>query len=50
VAGLIAAIVGFLGFSEASWDVTVGLTTSLLALVGPILFLAWLVRSTEWGW
>jgi hypothetical protein len=50
VAGLIASIVGFLGFSEARWDVTVGLTTSLIALVGPILFFAWLVRSTEWGW
>jgi hypothetical protein len=50
VAGLIASIVGFHRFSEARWDVTVGLTTSLLALVGPILFFAWLVRTTEWGW
>ena len=50
VAGLIASIVGFIGFGEARWDVSVGLSTSLIALVGPILFFAWLVRSIEWGW
>ena len=50
VAGLIASIVGLVGFSEARWDVTVGLTTSLIALVAPILFFVWLVRSIEWGW
>jgi hypothetical protein len=35
---------------RSKMDVTVGLTTSLLALVGPILFFAWLARTTEWGW
>jgi hypothetical protein len=50
VAGLLASIVGFIGFSEARWDATVGLTTSLIALLSPILFFAWLIRGIEWGW
>jgi len=50
VAGLVATMVAA---RDASDDARVGLTTSVVGVVGPLVFfvfLIWLLRDAEWGW
>ena len=49
-AGLIGSIIGLMAFDGARRDAAVGLTTSLMALLLPLVFVVWLVRDIEWGW
>jgi hypothetical protein len=51
--GLVASIVGLSGFRDAKRDAAVGLTTSLVALLGSLVFVAflvWLLPNADWGW
>ena len=50
VAGLVGSIVAFMALDGGRRDATVGLTTSLIALLFPLFFVVWLVRDIEWGW
>jgi hypothetical protein len=51
--GLVASILELSGFRDAKRDAAAGLTTSLVAVLGLlvfVLFLVWLVRNADWGW
>jgi hypothetical protein len=49
VLGFVASIVG-LAAAQARRDAAVGLATSFIAVLGPVLIVIWILRNVEWGW